>query len=121
MQNEVERLRTVFRQGRAELFPPAARTAPCRDLMFRHATLIDLVVEEIYRASCAYADQRAARSFHSGLGIVATGGYGRKELSPFSDIDIAFIPSEEQDPWVEAAVHAAFLNATNSVLVAAMR
>ena len=70
--------------------------------------LIDSLVEEIYRVSCEFADRKAARSRNSGLGIVATGGYGRKELSPFSDVDIAFIPSEEQDPWVEAAVHAAF-------------
>ncbi len=108
MQNEISRLRNQFRKGRAALFPATARTSPCRELMDRHATLIDRVVEEIYRSSCAFADKEAQRSAHSGLGIVATGGYGRKELSPFSDIDIAFIPSEEQDPWVEAAVHAAF-------------
>ena len=39
---------------------------------------------------------------------MATGGYGRRELNPYSDIDIAFIPSEEEDPWVEALVHTAF-------------
>ncbi len=108
MQQEIARLRQVFREGRAELFVPAARTAPCRELMERHAALIDGLVSEIYRVSCEFADEKAVRGAHSGLGIVATGGYGRKELSPFSDVDIAFIPSEEQDPWVEAAVHAAF-------------
>jgi [protein-PII] uridylyltransferase len=108
MEGHVERLRLAFREGRAELFPAGARTAPCRELMARHAALIDGLVAEIYRVSCEFADGQAGRTGHSGLGIIATGGYGRKELSPFSDVDIAFIPSEEQDPWVEAAVHAAF-------------
>ncbi len=108
MQQEIARLREVLREGRAELFGEEARTAPCRELMERHSTLIDGLIAEIYRVSCEIADGKAARDAHSGLGIVATGGYGRKELSPFSDVDIAFIPSEEQDPWVEAAVHAAF-------------
>ena len=108
MQAEIARLRKKFREGRAALFLAGARTAPCHELMARHAALIDGLVEEIYRVSCRFADQQTARTRHSGLGIVATGGYGRQELSPFSDVDIAFIPSEEQDPWVEAAVHAAF-------------
>jgi [protein-PII] uridylyltransferase len=108
MQTEVARLQRRFREGRAGLFPDSARTVRCRELMAGHAALIDGVVGEIYAASCRFADERAARGKHSGLGIVATGGYGRMELSPFSDVDIAFIPSEEQDPWVEAAVHAAF-------------
>jgi [protein-PII] uridylyltransferase len=108
MEKDVIRLRRQFHEGRAALFPQSARLAPCRDLMARYARLIDGLVEEIYGVSCEFADKKAARSRNSGLGIVATGGYGRKELSPFSDVDIAFIPSEEQDPWVEAAVHAAF-------------
>jgi [protein-PII] uridylyltransferase len=106
--DDVTRLREVLRLGRAELFDEGARVAPACDLMARHAELIDSVIGEIYRVSCATADEKASRGAHSGLGIVATGGYGRRELSPFSDIDIAFIPSEEEDPWVEASVHAAF-------------
>ncbi len=102
-------MRSRFREGRAALFPAGARVGPCRELMTRHADLLDGLVEEIYDASCILADRQAHRSAHSGLGIIATGGYGRRELSPFSDVDIAFIPSEEQDPWVEAAVHAAFM------------
>jgi [protein-PII] uridylyltransferase len=108
MQQEVGRLRRRFRQGRAELFPQDARTAPCRELLENYTQLIDSLVEDIYSVSCRSADLAAPRSERAALAIVATGGYGRKELNPFSDIDIAFIPSEEQDPWVEAAVHMAF-------------
>src|SRR5438034_785975 len=108
MQNEIGRLRRKFRDGRSELFHSGARTAPCCELLRAHADLVDSVVEEIYKAACRAADKENPRTRHSGLAIVATGGYGRKELNPFSDVDIAFIPSEEEDPWVEAAVHMAF-------------
>jgi [protein-PII] uridylyltransferase len=108
MRNEVARLQRSFHEGRAKLFPPQVRAGSCRDLMTRYTDLIDGLIDEIFRESCRIADHKAPRSSHSGLGIVATGGYGRKELNPFSDVDIAFIPSEEQDPWVEAAVHTAF-------------
>ncbi len=109
MQNDVRRLRRMFREGRAGLFTPAARTSPCVELLENHALLIDHIIEEIYLTSCKYADRKTKSSNdHSELAIVATGGYGRRELSPFSDIDIAFIPSEEEDPWVESVVHVAF-------------
>ncbi len=108
MQNEIGRLRRKFRQQRAELFEASALKMPCRQLLDQHTVLVDGIVSDIYSYSCRVADQEARRSPRSGLAIVATGGYGRKELNPFSDIDIAFIPSEEEDPWVEAAVHTAF-------------
>jgi [protein-PII] uridylyltransferase len=108
MQREVGRLHRKFQKGREELFAAGARTMSCWELLERHAALVDNIVGEIYAVSCQYADRHAQCTRHSGLAIVATGGYGRRELSPFSDIDITFVPSEEEDPWVEAAVHAAF-------------
>ena len=108
MQNEVGRLRNMLREGRAELFAAASRTAPWSGLLEKHTALVDRLVAEIYDYSCRFADTQAPRTTRSGLSIAATGGYGRRELNPFSDIDIAFIPSEEEDPWVEAVVHMAF-------------
>jgi [protein-PII] uridylyltransferase len=108
MQNEVGRLRREFRDGRNRLFPPEARVAPALELIQKHAAFLDCLVQEIYETSCRFADRSTRRSDHSALAIVATGGYGRGELNPCSDIDIAFVPSEEEDPWVEAVVHMAF-------------
>jgi [protein-PII] uridylyltransferase len=108
MQKEIERLRRRFRDGRSELFRQVSWNSPGGDLLEAHAALVDNLIKEIHEISCDAAAREVSRSPHSGLAIVATGGYGRKELNPYSDIDIAFIPSEEEDPWVEAVVHTAF-------------
>jgi [protein-PII] uridylyltransferase len=108
MQKEIEHLRQKFREGRLDLFRHVSWASPSRGLLEAHSSFIDSLLKEIYEISCRSADLAAPRSGHSSLAIVATGGYGRKELNPYSDIDVAFIPSEEEDPWVEALVHTAF-------------
>ncbi|MHB0913362.1 MAG: [protein-PII] uridylyltransferase family protein [Armatimonadota bacterium] len=44
----------------------------------------------------------------SGVAIAATGGYGRREISPFSDVDIAFIVEDEDNPQIDALVKSAY-------------
>lgn len=108
MHQEIDDLRQALRRGRAALFRNVAWAESPAHLMHAHTALVDALVTQIYGIACRAADAEAARSGRSGLAIVATGGYGRRELNPYSDIDIAFIPSEEEDPWVEALIHTAF-------------
>lgn len=108
MEKEIELLRRKFREGRAAMFEGVDWESWRPDLLKAHASLVDELLGDIYAASCRQADRQATRSGRAGLAVVATGGYGRGELNPYSDIDIAFIPSEEEDPWVEALIHRAF-------------
>jgi len=108
MRKEIEQLRQKFQHGRQNLFRHVDWKSPSRNLLEAHSSLIDSIILEIYSISIQDADRKAERNNHSRLAIVATGGYGRRELNPYSDVDIAFIPSEEEDPWVEAVVHTAF-------------
>ncbi|MDR0843361.1 MAG: hypothetical protein LBP68_08090, partial [Acidobacteriota bacterium] len=108
MQKDTGRLQAKFREGRASLFQNVSWSEPGLDLLRANAALTDEILKEIHLISCRAADQQAPRSGRSGLAIIATGGYGRRELNPFSDVDIAFVPSDEDDPWVEALIHNAF-------------
>ncbi|MCS7223918.1 MAG: HD domain-containing protein [Armatimonadetes bacterium] len=45
---------------------------------------------------------------HSEVAILATGGYGRKEMAPFSDLDIAFVAAEEDDPFTDTLLRECF-------------
>ena len=60
--------------------------------------LHDHVVGDIYRASNRTSGER--------LTIMAVGGYGRGEMAPHSDVDIAFLTPIKQTPWCEQVIEA---------------
>ena len=68
----------------------------------RHTDLVD----EAVRAAYAGLLTKLERVPH--FAVVATGGYGRRELAPWSDVDITFVPLYESDPDLDKAIKSLF-------------
>ena len=71
------------------------------DLLAHNTALVDAVLRRLF----ALAVERAGSAGgEPSLAIIATGGYGRRELAPFSDVDVTFVPALEDDPYLNILI-----------------
>ncbi|MGL5837975.1 MAG: [protein-PII] uridylyltransferase [Sphingorhabdus sp.] len=100
-------LQNALRDGRTEisrrlLIEPSAGHRSAKDQAF--------LIDQIIRLSFDYVSNTmfpvANRSSAEKIALVAVGGYGRGEMAPYSDVDIAFITSYKRTGWTEQVVEA---------------
>ncbi len=101
-------LRHALAQGRAEIRRRFEEPGPLRNNGDMVLASTSFLMDQLIRVIFDFADQRiyaaANPSAAERLGVVATGGYGRGELAPLSDIDLLFLRPYKQTPRGEQIV-----------------
>ncbi len=103
-------LATAFLDRRGQL---AARADSLGgfEMMAAYTELTDELVRSIFEIALDeawHSNPKASWQTARHISIAAVGGYGRREMSPYSDVDVAFIAAGEDDDAVDTFVKRAF-------------
>ncbi len=95
----------TLEKGRAEIrrrFEDGEASGP--DSIAAGAHLLDQLIRVVFQVADQYAFPLGARADGEKMSVVATGGYGRGELAPYSDIDLMFLLPYKLTPRAEQVV-----------------
>jgi [protein-PII] uridylyltransferase len=103
----VEVLRESLAAGREEVGRRlAARPSHGSECAQGQAFLIDQVVRLIHDHVVGRVYRANNRSTGERIAVIAVGGYGRGEMAPHSDVDIAFVTPNKPTAWCEQVIEA---------------
>ena len=103
----VAALKDALATGRAELERRLVqKPAAGHEITGGHAFLIDQLVRVIFDHAAEQLYLAPNRSSAERIAILAVGGYGRAEMAPHSDVDIAFLTPQRHAPWCEQVIEA---------------
>jgi [protein-PII] uridylyltransferase len=74
------------------------------EVVHANVYLVDQLVRSIYDFANAHVYPMGSPTTGEQLAVAATGGYGRGELSPFSDIDLMFLLPYKKTPHTEQII-----------------
>ena len=102
----LEDIERFFRKGQEWLKKRHAEGLSGEEFGQNYSALMDGVIRRLFKRAM---DAKGGGGADSGFALLAMGGYGREELSPFSDIDLLLLhlPSEGKDleGWLGAVLH----------------
>ncbi|MAY20352.1 MAG: [protein-PII] uridylyltransferase [Erythrobacteraceae bacterium] len=100
-------LQDALEAGRKELEDRLAeKPSAGHEITLGYAFLTDQLIRVIHDYVIEHVYPVANRSTAERLAVLAVGGYGRAEMAPQSDVDIAFITPMKRSPWCEQVIEA---------------
>ncbi|MHA7820841.1 MAG: [protein-PII] uridylyltransferase [Erythrobacter sp.] len=100
-------LQSGLEAGRAELERRLAeKPSAGHEITHGYAFLTDQLIRVIHDYVTEHVFPVANPSTAERLAVMAVGGYGRAEMAPHSDVDIAFITPMKRSPWCEQVIEA---------------
>ena len=101
----VRELKTALDAGRVDVAKRLeAKPTRGREAVTAFAFLIDQILRLLYDATTHHLYPASNRSTGERITLMAVGGYGRGEMAPHSDVDIAFITPWKPTGWTEQVI-----------------
>jgi [protein-PII] uridylyltransferase len=101
----VATLKAALIHGRADISQRLAKNPTRgRESVTAQAFLMDQIIRILFDATVGYLYPLNNPTASERMCIMAVGGYGRGEMAPFSDVDIAFVTPYKTTPWTEQVI-----------------
>ena len=91
----VQAARQRLAAGREALYRRHQNGTPGVQLAAAMTDLFDGIVLDLYEAAMSELDETTARRVRANIALVPHGGYGRRDVAPYSDVDLMLLHTSE--------------------------